>query len=76
MGGVPLVMTSGNRCDEPIAIDEAGAIEQLEGIADLFLAHDRPIHVRCDDSVTRVIGGIESPIRRCADTHRLRLRCR
>jgi hydrogenase maturation protein HypF len=64
MQGVPLVMTSGNRSDEPIAIDEGGAIEQLAGIADLFLVHNRPIHVRCDDSVTRLIGGIESPVRR------------
>lgn len=64
MQGVPLVMTSGNRSDEPIAIDEPAAIEQLAGIADVFLAHDRPIHVRCDDSVTRMIGEIESPVRR------------
>ncbi len=62
--GAPLVMTSGNRSDEPIAIDEDGAIEQLTGIADVFLIHNRPIHVRCDDSVTRIVGGIESPIRR------------
>jgi hydrogenase maturation protein HypF len=64
MGGIPLVMTSGNRSDEPIAYDEPDAIERLSGIADVFLVHDRPIHVRCDDSVTRVINGAESPIRR------------
>lgn len=62
--GRPLVMTSGNRSDEPIAYREPEAMDQLRGIADLFLTHNRPIHVRCDDSVTRVIGKIESPIRR------------
>ncbi len=36
----------------------------LAGIADLFLVHDRAIHVRCDDSVTRVVGGVELPLRR------------
>lgn len=60
----PLVMTSGNRSDEPMAIDDADARARLAGIADLFLANDRPIRVRCDDGVSRVAGGAELPIRR------------
>ena len=62
--GRPLVMTSGNRSDEPIATNDKEAREQLCGIADIFLTHDRPIHVRCDDSVTRLIAGEEAPLRR------------
>ncbi len=63
-GGIPLVMTSGNRSDEPIAYEDDDAIKRLAGIADLFLTHGRPIHVRCDDSVMRVIDGAGSPLRR------------
>jgi hydrogenase maturation protein HypF len=62
--GVPLVMTSGNRSDEPIAYEDRDAVERLAGIADLCLTHDRPIHVRCDDSVTRIVDGGELPLRR------------
>ena len=58
--GGPLVMTSGNRSDEPIAVDDADARGRLGGIADAFLAHDRPIHRRCEDSVVRA----SFPVRR------------
>ncbi len=59
-----LVMTSGNLTDEPIAYQDADARSRLSHIADAWLAHDRPIHVPCDDSVVRVDDGEELPIRR------------
>ncbi len=62
--GVPLVMTSGNVSDEPIAYDDADAVERLSRIADAFLLHDRPIHMRTDDSVVRVAAGRPLTIRR------------
>ena len=64
LSGIPLVMTSGNRSDEPIAYRDEEALSSLAGIADIFLVHDRPIHIRCDDSVTRVVAGCELPLRR------------
>ncbi len=60
----PVVATSGNRSDEPIAIDNAEAELRLGGIADVFLMHDRPIARACDDSVARVIRGRVSVVRR------------
>ena len=53
----PLVMTSGNLSDEPIAIANDDAQRRLAGIADAFLLHDREIVARYDDSVLRVAGG-------------------
>jgi hydrogenase maturation protein HypF len=55
--GEPLVMTSGNVSDEPIAHVDEDALERLAGIADLVLFHDRPIHTRTDDSVLRAVPG-------------------
>jgi hydrogenase maturation protein HypF len=55
--GVPLVMTSGNTTDEPMAVDNAEALDRLGEIADLFLMHNRKIETRADDSVVRVIAG-------------------
>ena len=53
----PLVMTSGNLSDEPIAYRDGEALRMLSGIADLFLGHDREIHTRTDDSVIRLYRG-------------------
>jgi len=59
-----LVMTSGNVSDEPIAYRSDEAIGRLSGIADYFLFHNREIHMRCDDSVTRVFEGRPYILRR------------
>jgi hydrogenase maturation protein HypF len=48
-----LVMTSGNRSDEPIVIDNQDAVVRLGQIADYVLAHNRDIYLRSDDSIVR-----------------------
>ncbi|HWN29500.1 MAG TPA: Sua5/YciO/YrdC/YwlC family protein, partial [Actinomycetospora sp.] len=62
--GVPFVLTSGNASEEPIAHVDDDARTRLVGLADGFLTHDRPIHVRTDDSVVRLHRGAELPVRR------------
>jgi len=59
-----LVMTSGNRSEEPICTANDEAIEKLAGIADFFLLHNRDIVTKVDDSVVRVIDDSERLIRR------------
>jgi len=53
--GRPLVMTSGNISEEPIAYRNDEALARLSQIADLLLVHDREIETRADDSVSKVV---------------------
>jgi len=52
--GRPIVCTSGNLADEPMAIETDEALRRLGRIADMVLTHDRPIVRPVDDSVVRV----------------------
>jgi hydrogenase maturation protein HypF len=82
----PIVLTSGNSSDEPIAYRDDDALARLGGIADAFLVHDRAIHVRTDDSVARVFrdrpmlirrsrGYVPEPVRVSAEFPRQVLAC-
>ncbi len=62
--GLPLVMTSGNLSEEPIARDNDEALRRLSGIAEYFLIHNRDIYSRYDDSVAIVERGTSQLIRR------------
>ncbi|MDT0636284.1 carbamoyltransferase HypF [Spectribacter hydrogenoxidans] len=60
----PIVLTSGNRSEQPQCIGNDEARARLADIADAFLLHDREVVNRVDDSVLRVIAGHPAPIRR------------
>ena len=60
----PLVMTSGNLSDEPIAHDDTDALTRLGPMVDAILTHDRGIHIRCDDSVVRAVARRVQMVRR------------
>lgn len=60
----PVVCTSGNLSDEPIAIANNEAHERLGAVADAFLDHDRPVARPCDDSVARITAGRTTLLRR------------
>ena len=60
----PLVMTSGNLSDEPIAHHDDDAVARLAPLVDGLLQHDRAIHIRCDDSVVRATPGRLQVLRR------------
>lgn len=59
-----LVMTSGNRFEEPIIADNNESLDKLNTIADAFLIHDRDIFMRVDDSICEVFEGVPRLIRR------------
>ena len=56
-----LVMTSANRRDDPIIAEENRLAEELPGVPDLILTHERPIANRCDDSVVLAEARVSSP---------------
>lgn len=61
---IPIVATSANLKEEPICTDENEALIRLQGIADLFLVHNRPIVRHVDDSVVRIMSDREMMLRR------------
>ncbi|WP_397448606.1 carbamoyltransferase HypF [Pseudomonas sp. NA-150] len=56
----PIVLTSGNRSEEPQCIGNDEARERLGEIADALLLHDREIVNRLDDSVSRLM--LDAPV--------------
>ncbi len=59
-----LVMTSGNRSEEPISIDNEDAFNRFSDIADFYLTHNRDIYLRSDDSIVKRTAGETRFIRR------------
>jgi hydrogenase maturation protein HypF len=62
--GRPVVCTSGNLSEEPMAVTVSEGLDSLGGIADVFLVHNRPIVRPVDDSVCRIFRGKVQLIRR------------
>ena len=58
------VMTSANRSGDPVLYDDAQAAEELQGIADYILTHNREIISPVDDSVVQVVHDKSIMIRR------------
>ena len=59
-----IVLTSGNFSSEPILIDNTVALEQFSPHVTATLLYNRDIYNRTDDSVVRIIGGLERVLRR------------
>jgi hydrogenase maturation protein HypF len=59
-----LTMTSANAAGDPLLIADTEARARLTDIADAVIGHDRPIVVRCDDSVMRMVHGAPVFLRR------------
>ena len=59
-----LVMTSANISDEPLICDNDAAVEQLSGVVDAFIMHDRDIYRQVDDSVVHIIDDKPAFLRR------------
>ena len=62
--GLVLVMTSGNVSSEPIVYRDKEAFNRLKNIVDFYCIHNRDIHIRTDDSVSRIWRGNEIVLRR------------
>lgn len=60
----PLVMTSGNLAGKPPALSNQQALEELAGVADVWLLHNREIVQRADDSLVRLTGQGSEMLRR------------
>lgn len=59
-----LVMTSANLADEPLICRNDDVLSKLSGVADAFVMHDRTIFRQLDDSVTQIVDGKPSFLRR------------
>jgi hydrogenase maturation protein HypF len=61
---IALVMTSGNRSEEPIVRGNREAVDRLGDLVDALLVHNREIVLRADDSIVRVIDNRATTFRR------------